>query len=128
MTTISFVAGMLPLLLGAGPGAEERRSIAVLAAGGQTLSLALTLLATPVIYSLLDDLATLLHRKSAVDASPKRIHVMPSAAASGLHAAEPAHPSVAASLAAESIVSPLPHENGNGATSGKHGAPLADRN
>ncbi|MBJ41852.1 MAG: RND transporter [Planctomycetaceae bacterium] len=57
MTTISFVAGMLPLLLGTGPGAEERRSIAVLAAGGQTLSLLLTLLAVPVVYSLLDDLA-----------------------------------------------------------------------
>ena len=59
MTTIAFVAGMLPLLLGAGPGAEERRSIAVLAVGGQTLSLLLTLLAVPVVYSLLDDLGEL---------------------------------------------------------------------
>ena len=57
MTTISFVAGMIPLLIGVGPGAEERRSIAVLAAGGQTLSLLLTLLAVPVTYSLLDDLS-----------------------------------------------------------------------
>jgi len=56
MTTIAFVAGMLPLLLGTGPGAEERRSIAVLAVGGQTLSLLLTLVAVPVVYSFLDDL------------------------------------------------------------------------
>lgn len=56
MTTISFVAGMTPLLIANGPGAEERRSIAVLACGGQTLSLLLTLLAVPVLYSLLDDL------------------------------------------------------------------------
>ena len=56
MTTISFVAGLLPLLIATGPGAEERRSIAVLTVGGQTLSLLLTLLAIPVIYSYLDDL------------------------------------------------------------------------
>lgn len=62
MTTISFVAGMLPLLLGTGPGAEERRSIAVLAVGGQTLSLLLTLLAVPVVYSLLDDASRLFSR------------------------------------------------------------------
>jgi HAE1 family hydrophobic/amphiphilic exporter-1 len=59
MTTIAFVAGLLPLLIGTGPGAEERRSIAVLAAGGQTMSLLLTLLATPVVYSVLDDLGNL---------------------------------------------------------------------
>jgi HAE1 family hydrophobic/amphiphilic exporter-1 len=59
MTTISFVAGLLPLLIATGPGAEERRSIAVLAVGGQTLSLLLTLLAVPVFYSYFDDLGRL---------------------------------------------------------------------
>ncbi len=59
MTTLSFVAGLLPLLIATGPGAEERRSIAVLAAGGQTLSLLLTLLAIPVLYTFLDDLGRL---------------------------------------------------------------------
>lgn len=64
MTVISFVAGLLPVMLATGPGAEERRSIAVLAVGGQTLSLVLTLLAIPVIYSYLDDLGQLLWPKS----------------------------------------------------------------
>jgi HAE1 family hydrophobic/amphiphilic exporter-1 len=70
MTAIAFVAGMIPMLLATGPGAEERRSIAVLVVGGQALSLLLTLLAVPVIYSLLDDLGTVFSRRRAAMMTP----------------------------------------------------------
>jgi hydrophobic/amphiphilic exporter-1 (mainly G- bacteria), HAE1 family len=56
MTTISIIAGMLPIALGRGAGSGSRASMAVTIIGGQILCLLLTLLITPVVYSYFDDL------------------------------------------------------------------------
>jgi HAE1 family hydrophobic/amphiphilic exporter-1 len=63
MTTFTLIAGMLPLALGTGPGASERRAVAIVVIGGQTLCLLLTLVVTPVAYSILDDLGRKLQWK-----------------------------------------------------------------
>ena len=66
MTTIAFVAGMAPLLLSSGIGSGFNKATASIVVGGQTLSLLLTLLAVPVIHSLVDDVQAWASRRKRV--------------------------------------------------------------
>ncbi len=75
MTTAALVAGMIPMALGTGAGSGSRKTVAIVVIGGQSLCLMLTLLVTPVAYSIFDDLA-----HAAVWARLRRLLTWPAAA------------------------------------------------
>ncbi|MES3035169.1 MAG: efflux RND transporter permease subunit [Gemmatimonadota bacterium] len=54
MTTFALVAGMLPIALGTGEGADFRKPLGVAVIGGVITSTILTLIVVPTIYEILD--------------------------------------------------------------------------
>jgi multidrug efflux pump subunit AcrB len=54
MTAIATICGMLPLALALGAGSQMLQPLALAVIGGLTLSIALSLVVTPVVYYHLD--------------------------------------------------------------------------
>ena len=70
MTAFSTIAGILPIAIGFGAGAESRRPMGVAVVGGMLSSTFLTLYVIPVVYTLVDDLALKLKGKKAAPSAP----------------------------------------------------------
>jgi HAE1 family hydrophobic/amphiphilic exporter-1 len=65
MTTVSAIAGTLPIAIGIGASAASRRPLGVVVVGGLAVSQIVTLYVTPVFYTYLDDLQAWLGRRMA---------------------------------------------------------------
>ncbi|MGV3531435.1 MAG: efflux RND transporter permease subunit, partial [Chthoniobacteraceae bacterium] len=81
MTSFSTIAGIMPIAIGFGAGAESRRPMGVAVVGGMLTSTFLTLLIIPVIYTLFADLAARATRKKATSASRREAKALEDAEA-----------------------------------------------
>lgn len=65
MTAFSTIAGIMPIAIGFGAGAESRRPMGIAVVGGMLTSTFLTLLVIPVVYVMFSRLGTFFHRAPA---------------------------------------------------------------
>ena len=70
MTAFSTIAGILPIAIGFGAGAESRRPMGMAVVGGMLTSTFLTLLIIPVVYTIFSDLAERFSRRRSASELP----------------------------------------------------------
>lgn len=70
MTAFSTLAGILPIAVGFGAGAESRRPMGVAVIGGLLTSTFLTLFVVPVVYTVFSDIGARLSRKPIREPAP----------------------------------------------------------
>jgi len=68
MTAFSTIAGIIPIAIGFGAGAESRRPMGVAVVGGMITSTFLTLIVIPVVYVAFSELAVGLRKKKTAEA------------------------------------------------------------
>ena len=74
MTAFSTIAGILPIAIGFGAGAESRRPMGVAVVGGMLTSTFLTLIIIPVVYTTFSDLTDKFIRRKAAHHSDSPTH------------------------------------------------------
>ena len=67
MTTIAMVAGMVPLAVASGAGAEVNNALAIVIIGGLLSSLFLTLIVVPLVYLIFDNIGKRFGKGTKVD-------------------------------------------------------------
>src|SRR5262249_30227245 len=72
MTTAAALLGGVPLMLGAGTGAEIRQPLGYAMVGGLLVSQALTLFTTPVVYIYLDRLSSYFSRSTSAQSGERQ--------------------------------------------------------
>jgi HAE1 family hydrophobic/amphiphilic exporter-1 len=82
MTTAALIAGMIPVAIGAGEGADFRSPLGRAVIGGVITSTLLTLLVIPTIYEILDGLRTWLGEKFRRRLARAHAETIPASAAS----------------------------------------------
>ena len=80
MTTFALVAGMLPIALGSGEGADFRKPLGVAVIGGVITSTILTLLVVPTIYEILDTVRSFFGRRFGFSTPQTAEHKIPAGA------------------------------------------------
>src|SRR5688572_9703907 len=73
MTAFSTIAGILPIAIGFGAGAESRRPMGIAVVGGMMTSTFLTLVIIPVVYTLFSDAASWFSRRKGGAPQPSTI-------------------------------------------------------
>ncbi|HSH92909.1 MAG TPA: efflux RND transporter permease subunit, partial [Roseimicrobium sp.] len=74
MTALSTIAGILPIAIGFGAGAESRRPMGVAVVGGMISSTMLTLFVIPVVYIFLSDIGAWVSRHLFGKKKPDTAH------------------------------------------------------
>jgi acriflavin resistance protein len=67
MTTIAMVAGMIPLAIASGAGAEINNALAIVIIGGLISSLFLTLIVVPLVYLIFDNIGKRFGKGAKID-------------------------------------------------------------